>query len=97
VLKNEQLDDPDVILSINADAQSFYVLNQGKDLVRTKEQQREKAAKEAEEREQKRREREQAKEKLEIEQVEDLKDKLNKHMEEIRRLFGYEASGGQDG
>jgi hypothetical protein len=25
-------------VSINADAQSFYVLNQGKDLVRTKEQ-----------------------------------------------------------
>ncbi len=37
-VKNEDPEDPDSIISINADAQSFYVLNQGKDVVRTRAQ-----------------------------------------------------------
>ena len=35
VIQNEDVEDPDAIISINSDSQSFYVLNQGKDLVRT--------------------------------------------------------------
>jgi hypothetical protein len=61
VVANEEIEDPDSILSINADAQSFYVLNQGKDVIRTKEQQMEKAMKDLEEKERKRREKEMAK------------------------------------
>lgn len=91
MVANEELEDPDAILSINADPQSFYVLNQGKDVIRTKEQKRERELREAEERDRKRREKLMAKQKLEIEQVEDLKDKLAKHMEEIRRLFNQQS------
>ena len=75
-------------MTVNADAEAFYVLNAGKDLVRTREQLKAKRAKEREEKEKRRREREQKKQVLELEQVEDLKDKLVRHMQEIRRLFG---------
>lgn len=36
-VKVEDPEEPDAIISINADSQSFYVLNQGKDVVRTRE------------------------------------------------------------
>ena len=97
VIQNEDVEDPDAIISINSDSQSFYVLNQGKDMVRTHQQLKEKRVKEREEKERKKREKEQAKQKLEIDQVEELKDKLSKHMMEIRQLFGLSVAGGNGG
>ena len=95
-VKNDDIEDPDTLISINADAQAFYVLNQGKEVVRTKNQLKEKRAKEQEERDRKKKEREDKKRTLELEQVEDLKEKLNQHMVEIRRLFSMGAQGGGD-
>jgi hypothetical protein len=91
-LKVEDPEDPDSLITINADAQSFYVLNQGKDMVRTREQQKQQRANKEHEAEARRKEKQQKREVLEIEQVEDLKDRLNKHMMEIRKLFGSSAS-----
>jgi hypothetical protein len=93
-VKNEDIEDPDALISINADAQAFYVLNQGKEVVRTKNQLKEKRAKEQEERDRKKKDREDKKRTLELEQVEDLKEKLNQHMVEIRRLFNMGGQGG---
>ena len=93
MIQNEEVEDPDAIISINADSQSFYVLNQGKEVIRTKEQKKEHDRKADEERERKRREKELTKQTIEIEQVEDLKDRLRKHMEEIRKLFGNKNNG----
>lgn len=87
-VKNEDPEDPDSIISINADSQSFYVLNQGKEIIRTKAQLKAKRAQEKAEREKRKKEREEKKRVLELEHVEQLKDKLNKHMQEIRKLFG---------
>jgi hypothetical protein len=56
-------------------------------VLRTRKQLKEKRAKEQEEREKKRRDREEKQRILELEQVEDLKERLNKHMQEIRKLF----------
>lgn len=36
-VKNDDLEDPDALISINADSQAFYVLNQGKEIVRTRD------------------------------------------------------------
>jgi len=33
---------------------------------------------------------------LELEQVEDLKDRLNKHLKEIKKLFGEDNNGAQN-
>lgn len=96
-VKNDDIEDPDALISINADAQAFYVLNQGKEVVRTKNQLKEKRAKELEERERKKKDREDKKRTLELEQVEDLKEKLNQHMVEIRRLFNMGSQGGAGG
>jgi hydroxylamine reductase (hybrid-cluster protein) len=87
VVQNEDVEDPDAIISINADSQSFYVLNQGKEVIRTREQLRAKRAKEKEDRERKIKEKNEKTRVLELEQVEELKEKLNRHMIEIRRLF----------
>ena len=37
-VKIEDSEEPDSIISLNADSQSFYILNQGKDIARTREQ-----------------------------------------------------------
>ena len=95
-VKNDDIEDPDALISINADAQAFYVLNQGKEVVRTKNQLKEKRAKEHEERERKKKDREDKKRTLELEQVEDLKEKLNQHMVEIRRLFNIGGAAGEE-
>ena len=92
-VKNDDLEDPDALISINADSQAFYVLNQGKEVVRTRDQLKEKRAKDQEDRERKKKESEDKKRTLELEQVEDLKEKLNQHMVEIRRLFNVGAQG----
>ncbi len=84
---NGDLEDPDALISINADSQAFYVLNHGSEVLRTRAQLKEKRAKDAEERDRKKKEHADKKRVLELEQVEDLKDKLNQHMVEIRRLF----------
>lgn len=36
-IKVEDPEEPDALISLNADSQSFYVLNQGKDVVRTRD------------------------------------------------------------
>ena len=82
----------DSIISINADSQSFYVLNQGKDVVRTRDQLKAKRAQDKADHEKRKKEAADKKRVLELEEVEQLKDKLNKHMKEIRKLFG--ANGG---
>ncbi len=93
-VKVDDIEDPDALISINADSQAFYVLNQGKEIVRTRNQLKEKRAKEQEERDKKKRDQEDKKKTLELEQVEDLKEKLTQHMVEIRRLFSAGANGG---
>jgi hypothetical protein len=75
-VKVDDIEDPDALISINADSQAFYVLNQGKEIVRTRNQLKEKRAKEQEERDKKKRDQEDKKKTLELEQVEDLKEKL---------------------
>ena len=43
-----------------------------------------------------RKKREKKQKQLELEQVEDLKDRLNKHLNEIKKLFGEDNNGGND-
>ena len=87
------MEEPDALISLNADSQAFYVLNQGKDVIRTREQQKAKRIQDKEDKDKKKREDLEKKRVLEVEQVERLKDKLNKHMQEIRQLFGVKTTG----
>ncbi len=84
------------MLSINADAQAFYVLNHGSEVLRTRAQLKEKRAKDKEERERKKRDRADKKRVLELEQVEDLKERLGQHMLEIRKLFNMGGNGNNE-
>ena len=96
LVRIEDPEEPDSLISLNADSEAFYVLNQGKEVIRTREQLKMKRANEEYEKEQKAREKAQKGQTLELDQVEDLKDRLAKHMQEIRRLFGQDGASPED-
>jgi len=52
----EDPEDNEAIITINADSQAFYVLNQGKDIVRTREQRKKEKEREKETKEVKKKE-----------------------------------------
>eukprot|EP00347_Sterkiella_histriomuscorum_P016022 403354791 len=92
-----KIDDPsdhDAIISINADTESFSFLNEGKDLIRTREQK--KLLEEEDRKEKQRRDKEKKHQVLDLEEVEQLKDRLNKHLSEIKKLFGVDQTGDDD-
>ena len=93
-----KIEDPEdtenALISLNADAQSFQFLNSGKEILRTREQMKAKRAQKKKDKDRKKKEKKQKQ--LELEQVEDLKDRLNKHLKEIKKLFGEDNNGAQN-
>lgn len=87
----EDPDNEDSIHTINPDNSAFKLFNSGKEVLRSYQQIREK-------KEQRKQEKKAAKRKdnLELEDVESLQERLNKHLLEIKRLFGEDDGGESD-
>ncbi|CDW74865.1 cast multi-domain protein [Stylonychia lemnae] len=90
LIKVQDPNEHDAIISINADTESFSFLNEGKEVLRSREQKKAKDAQEKLDKERKKKIKKQKQ--LEIEEVENLKDKLYKHLGEIKKLFGVDGN-----
>lgn len=99
-LKNDDVNDPEALVSINADNSAFDFLHEAKNVMSSDDIFKRKLVENSEEAEAERlraeRRRKRRGQQVDLEEVEGLKERLEKHMVEMKKLFGESVDDDED-